>query len=138
MQLQEVPAAPRANKPGKRPGKRPVKRRGENPGDPRNREAERMLALVTKSDWVVALDEAGAQVDSRALSKRMADWRQRGRDVVFLVGGPDGLGAPCGERADETLALSKLTLPHGMVRVVLAEQLYRAWTLLSGHPYHRD
>jgi 23S rRNA (pseudouridine1915-N3)-methyltransferase len=67
----------------------------------------------------------------------MADWRMTGGDVVLLVGGADGLDASCLTRANEQLSLSAMTFPHGLVRVMIAEQLYRAWTLLSGHPYHR-
>ncbi len=86
----------------------------------------------------VCLDVRGAQVDTPGLARKLADWLQGGRDVALLVGGPDGLAPPCLDAAHWRWSLSPLTLPHGLVRVLLAEQLYRAWTVLSGHPYHRD
>jgi len=79
----------------------------------------------------------GRQLSTEQLSQRLENWRMTGGDVVFLIGGADGLDDACLERADEKLSLSALTFPHGLVRVIVAEQLYRAWTLLSGHPYHR-
>jgi 23S rRNA (pseudouridine1915-N3)-methyltransferase len=72
------------------------------------------------------------------LARRLADWQRQGRDVAFLVGGPDGLDPRCLGRADQRWSLSPLTLPHALVRVILAEQIYRAQSLLDGHPYHRD
>jgi 23S rRNA (pseudouridine1915-N3)-methyltransferase len=86
----------------------------------------------------VALDERGTRLTTHALADRLQAWRQDGRDVALIVGGPDGLAPALRESADETLRLSDLTLPHAMVRVLLAEALYRAWTLTTGHPYHRD
>lgn len=104
----------------------------------RVREAEgaRLLAQTGSRDWVVALDERGRARTTTELAERLDDWRMQGRDVAFLIGGADGLDAACLERADETLSLSPMTMPHALVRVLLAEQLYRAWTVLSGHPYH--
>jgi 23S rRNA (pseudouridine1915-N3)-methyltransferase len=86
----------------------------------------------------VVLDEAGARLTTRALAARLAAWRGEGRDVVILIGGPDGLHGRIKERAEETLRLSDLTLPHTLARVLLAEALYRAATVLQGHPYHRE
>lgn len=86
----------------------------------------------------VALDERGERLTTRALAERLATWREDGRDVALLVGGPDGLHPRLRDGADERIRLSDLTLPHAMVRVLLAEALYRAWTLHTGHPYHRD
>lgn len=100
-------------------------------------EGRRMLAAIPSGAWVVALDERGQQWSSAELSERLVDWQQRGRDVAMLVGGPDGLASCCRERAHVTWALSRLTLPHALVRVVVAEQLYRAWSILANHPYHR-
>lgn len=100
-------------------------------------EGARLLAKVTPRDHVVALDVTGRSLSSEALAERMEDWRMTGADVVFLIGGADGLDQSCLTRANEKLSLSALTFPHGLVRVMLAEQLYRAWTLLAGHPYHR-
>ncbi len=100
-------------------------------------EGERMLAHVPAGTYVAALDVLGKPLDTPALSQWWARRLQDGRDLAFLIGGPDGLAPACVARADEKLSLSKLTLPHGLARVVLAEALYRAVTLLKGHPYHR-
>jgi 23S rRNA (pseudouridine1915-N3)-methyltransferase len=100
-------------------------------------EGERMLAQVPPGTYVVALDVLGKPLDTPALAQWWAKRLQDGRDLAFLIGGPDGLAPACLERADEKLSLSKLTLPHGLARVVLAEALYRAVSLLKGHPYHR-
>jgi 23S rRNA (pseudouridine1915-N3)-methyltransferase len=86
---------------------------------------------------VVALDCGGAACTTQQLAAKLEHWRVQGRDVAFLVGGADGLDASCLSRADEVMSLSKLTFPHELVRVILAEQIYRAWTILSRHPYHR-
>ena len=100
-------------------------------------EADKILAHVDRDDWLVVLDERGDNWSTVELSKRMASWAELGRSVVMLIGGADGLHSRCLERANETLALSRGTYPHGLVRVMLAEQLYRAWSLANGHPYHR-
>lgn len=121
LELVEIPSAARGNLPS-----------------PRIRETEggRLLARTGPRDWVVALEERGRERSTAELAQRLDDWRMQGRDVAFLIGGADGLHETCLERADETLSLSPMTLPHALVRVVLAEQLYRAWTVLAGHPYH--
>lgn len=103
----------------------------------RKLEGERILAKVRPGDTVIALDERGTQHTSAQWGQALQGWMGQGRDVCFLIGGPDGLDAACTARADQTWALSAATLPHALVRVVIAEQLYRAWTLVSGHPYHR-
>ncbi|NGX15915.1 23S rRNA (pseudouridine(1915)-N(3))-methyltransferase RlmH [Wenzhouxiangella sp. XN24] len=100
-------------------------------------EGRRLLA-ASEGCLRVCLDVPGVQVDTPGLARKLADWRQDGRDVALLVGGPDGLAASCLDQAQWRWSLSHLTLPHGLVRVLLAEQLYRAWTILSGHPYHRQ
>lgn len=101
-------------------------------------EALRLLRSVPDAAVVIALDEQGRQLDSLAFARRLAGWRDQGRsEIAFLIGGPDGLGAPVLERADLVLALGPMTWPHRLVRVMLAEQLYRAQTILAGHPYHR-
>jgi 23S rRNA (pseudouridine1915-N3)-methyltransferase len=97
-----------------------------------------MLAAIPERSLVVALDVGGRAWDTPALAVRLQEWLQSGRDIVLLVGGPDGLSGDCLRRADLRWSLSALTLPHALVRVVLAEQLYRAWTIISGHPYHRS
>lgn len=96
-----------------------------------------MLKALRPSDRVIALDVKGAQLDSEALAKRLDQWMQRGDDVALLIGGPDGLAEACLERCESAWSISRLTLPHGLVRVVVAEQLYRAWSMLTNHPYHR-
>ncbi len=101
-------------------------------------EAERLRAALPARCRRVVLDERGADLTTRALAERLAGWAAAGDDVAFLIGGPDGLDASVKSAADETLRLSSLTLPHGMARVVLAEALYRAASLMKGHPYHRD
>ena len=101
-------------------------------------EAQRIEAALPKGARRVVLDERGARVTTGQLSERLQRWRAEGREVALLIGGPDGLDPALKARADETLRLSDLTLPHAFVRVLLAEALYRAWTLLQGHPYHRE
>lgn len=111
--------------------------RQASPERVRTLEAERLLARLGPRDTVVALDERGAPCRTEDLAGRLDDWRMQGTDVAFLIGGADGLAEACRRRADQVLALSTMTLPHALVRVILAEQLYRAWTVLAGHPYHR-
>jgi 23S rRNA (pseudouridine1915-N3)-methyltransferase len=108
-------------------------------GRARLREGERMLATLAlwPGSYVVALEVTGRACDTAGLAAWWARRLQDGRDLAFLVGGPDGLAPACQARADERLSLSPLTLPHGLVRVVLAEQLYRVASLAQGHPYHR-
>jgi 23S rRNA (pseudouridine1915-N3)-methyltransferase len=101
-------------------------------------EAERLRAALPAHCRRVILDERGADVTTRALSERLARWAAEGDAVAFVIGGPDGLDASVKEAADDSLRLSSLTLPHGMARVVLAEALYRAASLMKGHPYHRE
>jgi len=101
-------------------------------------EGERMLANIGSSDRIIALDVGGRSLDTRQWSQLLDEWMQDGRDLCFLIGGPDGLAPDCLQRAELRLSLSPLTLPHGLVRIVVAEQLYRAWSLLRGHPYHRE
>lgn len=101
-------------------------------------EAERLEAAVPKGARRVVLDERGTRLGTAQLAERLAFWLGDGRDVALLIGGPDGLSESVKARADETLRLSDLTLPHALARVLLAEALYRAWTLHAGHPYHRE
>jgi 23S rRNA (pseudouridine1915-N3)-methyltransferase len=100
-------------------------------------EGERMLALVPQGAHVVALLEAGKPWSTNDLARKLESWMQLGAPVALLVGGPDGLSPACTQRANERWSLSNLTLPHGLVRIVVAEALYRAWSLLEHHPYHR-
>ncbi len=100
-------------------------------------ECERMLRAVRREDYVVALDVAGRQFDTPKLARRLQEWMFGGHDVAILIGGPDGLGQGCLERANLRWSLSPLTFPHSLVRVMVAEQLYRAASILKNHPYHR-
>ena len=101
-------------------------------------EAQRFDAALPPGVRRVVLDERGTRLTSAQLAQRIGFWRGDGRDVAFLVGGPDGLAASLKAGADEALRLSDLTLPHAFARVLLAEALYRGWSLASGHPYHRE
>ncbi len=100
-------------------------------------EGERMLAAIPKGSLVLALDERGKEWTTLELAEQLRGWLQGGRDVALLAGGPDGLAPACRDRAEGIWSLSRLTLPHPLVRVVVAEQLYRAWSVLQNHPYHR-
>lgn len=100
-------------------------------------EYRRLVAALPKGCYKVVLDERGMGLDTRGLAARIERWRQRGGDVAFLIGGADGLATALKKEADLLWSLSALTLPHQLVRIMLAEQLYRATSLLSGHPYHR-
>ncbi|PAV26006.1 23S rRNA (pseudouridine-1915-N(3)-) methyltransferase [Tamilnaduibacter salinus] len=113
--------------------------RGKNPDIDRlvRREGEAQLAALSPSDHVIALEVEGRAWSTQKLASRLEDWQMAGQDVAFLVGGPDGLAPACRERADQLWSLSPLTLPHPLVRVVVAEQLYRAWAITRNHPYHR-
>lgn len=100
-------------------------------------EGERMLKAVPRNCRVVALDVQGKAWSTEQLSSQMGEWMNGGQDVALLVGGPEGLSGECLQRADGRWSLSPLTLPHPLVRVVVSEQLYRAWSILRNHPYHR-
>ena len=100
-------------------------------------EGESLLGAVPSGHRIVALDERGKPWSTVELAGRLEDWMREEHGVSFLVGGPDGLSEACRERAQDCWSLSRLTLPHPLVRVLLAEQLYRAWTVTTNHPYHR-
>lgn len=104
----------------------------------RRAEGEALLGAVPAGHRTVALDENGRQWSTVELAERLEGWMREEHGVCFLVGGPDGLSGDCRRRADETWSLGRLTLPHPLVRAVLAEQLYRAWTITQNHPYHRS
>lgn len=101
------------------------------------REAEAILARLSPREFLVCLDERGREFSSPELAERVGRWRDEGRDVTFAIGGDAGHGAPVRERADLVWSLSRLVLPHRLARVVVAEQIYRAFTILRGEPYHK-
>jgi 23S rRNA (pseudouridine1915-N3)-methyltransferase len=101
-------------------------------------ERERIEAAIPRGARVVALDERGTALTTAALAIRLKTWQLDAADVAFVIGGPDGLDPALRSAAHERIRLSDLTLPHAMVRVLLAEQLYRAWSINAGHPYHRE
>lgn len=101
-------------------------------------EKSRIQQAITDGMRIVALDEKGADLTTKKLAERLESWMQDGRDTVLLIGGADGLDAELKSRADEMIRLSSMTLPHGMARLVLCEQLYRAVSLMKNHPYHRE
>lgn len=102
------------------------------------KEAIKITAAIPKGIRLIALDERGKDLSTKALANQLAQWRQDGGDVAFLIGGADGLDPSLKQKADAIWRLSNLTMPHAMARVLLTEQLYRAWTILQGHPYHRE
>lgn len=123
LELHEIPVA--------------LRRPGENPRPAIDREGEAMLAAIGRQDYVVALEVDAAAMSTALLGEWFARRLQEGRPLALLIGGPDGLAPGCLARADHRWSLSPLTLPHGLVRVIVAEQIYRAMSLLAGHPYHR-
>jgi 23S rRNA (pseudouridine1915-N3)-methyltransferase len=123
LQVVEIP-------PGRRASRGPVALAME-------KEAEQLMKRAETADLTIALDEAGTLKSSAELATEMQTWLNDTPHVAVLIGGADGLTERCKSKADRLWSLSKLTLPHGLVRVVIVEQLYRAWTILQGHPYHR-
>lgn len=111
---------------------------GEDGARARQIEAERIVAALPQAGMLVALDERGAQTSTRELADWLGRWRDEGVSPAFVIGGADGLDDNVKTRAHKLMGISRLTLPHALVRVVLAEQLYRAVSILKGHPYHRD
>ncbi|MBX3441777.1 MAG: 23S rRNA (pseudouridine(1915)-N(3))-methyltransferase RlmH [Planctomyces sp.] len=101
-------------------------------------EADRIRARLPTGATLIALDERGVQRSTRELAERLAEWQRTGEQVAFVIGGPDGLHDEVRSAARELWSLSRMTLPHGLARLVLLEQVYRACTLLEGHPYHRE
>jgi 23S rRNA (pseudouridine1915-N3)-methyltransferase len=101
------------------------------------KEGEAMLAAVGKGDQIIVLDVLGKPWSTPELAEQLASWRMSGHNYSLLIGGPDGLSPACLAQASKKWSLSALTLPHPLVRILLIEQLYRAWTVLSNHPYHK-
>jgi 23S rRNA (pseudouridine1915-N3)-methyltransferase len=123
LELKTVKAEPRA---------------GRNAAQLMAAEATRIEAALPRGARRIALDEHGERVTSAELAARLVAWRNDGRDAALIAGGPDGLDAALQASCDETLRLSDLTLPHALVRVLVAEALYRAWSIMANHPYHRE
>lgn len=116
-----------------------IKKQAANAEERKLREAERLLATVPDGAALVALDETGKSLTSRAFAGRIDDWQSTGYShIAFVIGGADGLHSTILQKADLKLAFGTLTWPHMLVRVLLAEQIYRAWSINAGHPYHRD
>jgi 23S rRNA (pseudouridine1915-N3)-methyltransferase len=115
----------------------PAERRGTESVRWRADEGKRLLARIDRGERVVTLESSGRSLSSEQLAATLAHWRGDGRSVALLVGGPDGLDEACRARAEWSWSLSAATLPHALVRVMVAEQIYRAWTIMVGHPYHR-
>lgn len=116
----------------------PVRRAKSTPvAQAKEEEGRRILKAIPKSAAVIALDEHGKAWSTEELARQLGEWMADGRDRALLVGGADGLSADCMARCERRWALSPLTFPHPLVRVIVAEQIYRAWTLMQGHPYHR-
>lgn len=116
----------------------PAKRgKTSQPSQWMHEEGKRLLQAIAETDYVVALEVGGKAWHTEQLSTQLAQWQTNGRDVCLLIGGPDGLDPTCLQRADQHWSISALTLPHPLVRIIVAEQLYRAWTVLQNHPYHR-
>lgn len=100
-------------------------------------EGRQMLAAVPKGAYMIALDKEGHEWSTEQLTQNLDRWLQSGWDLALLIGGPEGLAGNCLKQAQQCWSLSRLTFPHPLVRVIVAEQIYRAWSLLQGHPYHR-
>lgn len=117
----------------------PMSPRGKNTDIAKaiRKEGDLMLEAIPPSDKVIAMEVLGKEWSTEQLADQTGQWRMDGYNVSLLVGGPDGLDPRCTARADQVWSLSRLTLPHPMVRIILAEQIYRAWTLMNSHPYHR-
>lgn len=118
---------------------KPVERAGnKNAETVMAAEARKIMSVIPKGARIVALDERGKDLSTMQLADHMKKWLQDGRDLVFIIGGADGLDSTLKKQADLLVRLSSLTLPHGMVRILLTEQLYRASSILQNHPYHRS
>ena len=112
--------------------------KNQSPAIGKAKEAVAFLSQIKPDDYVVALDVKGRSLSTAQLADKLREFRMSGKDLALLIGGPDGLDGDCLERADECWSLSNLTLPHPLVRVLVTEQLYRAISMINGHPYHRE
>lgn len=123
LDLEEIPVASRGSR--------------SDPGPAMEKEGDRLLRRLGDRQLTVVLDQGGDAWSTETLASKLREWLQHQPRVALLIGGPDGLSTACKQRADLSWSLSPLTLPHGLVRVIVAEQVYRAWTIINGHPYHR-
>lgn len=117
---------------------KPEKRSGQSTERIKNAEAVRIRERLPTGCTLIALDEHGREMSTRELARSLDGWLLGGRDIALVIGGADGLATDLLAQADAKLSLSQLTLPHALARVILAEQLYRAWSVLANHPYHRE
>jgi 23S rRNA (pseudouridine1915-N3)-methyltransferase len=115
----------------------PLARRGADAARAVREEGDALLAAIEDGEYVVAMEVTGRALATPDVARALERAREQGQRMAFLVGGPDGLSDACRARAREQWSLSRLTLPHPLVRILLAEQLYRGWSLLAAHPYHR-
>lgn len=117
----------------------PMAKRAKNANEEKlkQQEGDALLTALNKQEMLVALDVKGKSHSTESLAQLLKDWQMQGSDIAFAIGGPDGLSEAVLAKADRKISLSALTLPHPLVRVLLAEQLYRAWSINKGHPYHR-
>lgn len=117
----------------------PAEKRGKNADLARIKQTEgdRLLAAIPKNCLIITLAIKGKNWSTEQLASQLTDWQRTGQPIAFLIGGPEGLSDACNQRADLAWSLSPLTFPHPLVRVILAEQLYRAWSITKNHPYHR-
>jgi 23S rRNA (pseudouridine1915-N3)-methyltransferase len=124
VEWKELPLAPRG--------------KGSNPEKLKQKEGEQILKAIPDGDRIIALDVRGKGLSTEQLARQLSDWQMSGDNYCLLIGGPDGLSPDCLQRAERRWSLSELTMPHPLVRILLAEQLYRAWTITVNHPYHRE
>lgn len=117
----------------------PIIRRGKNPDIQRivRDESRKVMASVPAGCFIIALDVAGKKISTEALAQNLDSWMQQAQDIAIVIGGPDGLSGELLQQVDRTLSLSDMTFPHPLVRIIIIEQLYRAWSIISNHPYHR-
>lgn len=117
----------------------PINIRGRNPSsEPMENQGRALLKSIHEHDFVVALDVRGKSQSTEGLAVELEKWQMSGQNLCLLIGGPDGMSADCMARANMRWSVSDLTLPHPMVRILVMEQLYRAWTINTNHPYHRS
>ena len=118
----------------------PLLKRGKNPDIKRivRDESRKLLAAVPADSRLIVLDVLGKRLSTPGLSRQLENWMQNGQDISIVIGGPDGVSEELLAQAQQKISLSELTFPHTLIRVMLVEQLYRAWTILNNHPYHRE